>query len=73
MEVGYGSWVSSYAVMEKVATVEQATYTGSIFWISNTAFRIILIYVTIKVSLRLRILVIGLIISSVFNLAAALT
>lgn len=72
-EVGYGSWVSSYAVMEGVATVQEATYAGSLFWITNTAFRIILIYVTIKVSLRLRILMIGMIAGCTINFIAAMT
>jgi fucose permease len=27
-EVGYGSWVSSFAVMEKVADLQQAAYAS---------------------------------------------
>lgn len=72
-EVGYGSWVSSYAVMTGVSTVREATFAGSLFWVTNTAFRVILIYVTIKVSLRLRILMIGMMLGCAINLIAALT
>ena len=70
-EVGYGSWVSSYAVMTGVSTVREATFAGSLFWVTNTAFRIILIYVTIKVSLRLRILMVGMILGCIANFIAA--
>ena len=45
-EVGFGSWVSSYAVMEGVADAKQATYASSVFWTTNTIFRIILLFVT---------------------------
>ena len=71
--MGYGSWVSSYAVMEGVSTVTEATFAGSVFWITNTAFRIVLIYVTIKVSLRLKILMIGMIIGCIINFYAAMS
>ena len=72
-QVGYGSWVSSYAVMEGVSTVQGATLAGSVFWITNTAFRIILIYVTLKVSLRLKLLMTGMIVGCSINFIAALT
>ena len=70
-EVGYGSWVSSYAVMTGVSTVREATFAGSVFWMTNTAFRIILIYVTLKVSVRLRILMIGMVLGCTVNFIAA--
>ena len=73
MEVGYGSWVSSYAVMEGVATVEEATFAGSVFWITNTIARVILIYITWKISDRLKILLGGMIVGCVINMVAAFT
>lgn len=42
------------------------------FWISNTAFRIILLYVKGKISDRLKVLLIGMIGTSVFMLLAAI-
>lgn len=72
-EVGYGSWVSSYAVMEGVSNAKEAAFAGEVFWITNTVFRIVLIYVTIKVSTRLKILMIGMIVGCVINYIAAMT
>lgn len=49
-EVGFGSWIPTYAVVEKLTTPEGASVLGSMFWISNTLFRIILLYVKGKIS-----------------------
>lgn len=59
--------------MEKVATLQQAAIASEVFWVTNTVFRIILIYVTIRVSLRLKILMIGMIVGSTINFIAAMT
>ncbi len=72
-EVGYGSWVSSYAVMENVATLSGAAFASETFWVTNTVFRIILLYVTIKVSLRLKYLMLGMVVGCIINLIAAMS
>ena len=72
-EVGFGSWVSSYAVMEGVANAEEAALASSIFWTTNTVFRVVLLYITYKISVRLKILMLGMIIGCTINMGADLT
>lgn len=69
-EVGYGSWVSSFAVMEHVATPLQAAFVSEIFWITNTLSRLVLMYLSVKVSSRLKFLSVGMLVSSGLNLIA---
>lgn len=71
-EVGFANWISSYAVMENVGTLQQASYASSIFWITNTVFKIILLSVKSKVSVILQTLMTGMICVSVINYAAAI-
>ena len=71
-EVGFGSWIPTYAVVEKLATPEGASILGSMFWVSNTLFRIILLYVQGKISSRLKVLLAGMIGTSLLLLLSAL-
>lgn len=41
----YGSWISSYAVLNNFATKERATSYSSLFWISITFFRFLMVAV----------------------------
>jgi|JI10StandDraft_1071094.scaffolds.fasta_scaffold1123670_1 uncharacterized YccA/Bax inhibitor family protein len=59
--------------MEEVANPTQAAYASEVFWVTNTAFRIILLSVTIEVSLRLKYLLIGMIGGCLINLIAAMS
>lgn len=71
-EVGFGSWIPTYAVVKKIATPEGASILGSLFWISNTTFRIILLYIKGRISDRLKVLLVGMIGTSLFMLGAAM-
>lgn len=55
-------------MLNNVTTLEGASILGSMFWISNTAFRIILLYVKGKISERLNVLLIGMIATTLFML-----
>ncbi len=48
IELGFGNWISSYAVLENVASKEEALKYNSIFWIAMTVFRIISSYLPFK-------------------------
>lgn len=58
--------------MEGVGSLKQASYASSIFWITNTVFKIILLSVKSKVSIILKILMMGMISVSVINYTAAI-
>jgi fucose permease len=72
-EVGFGSWIPSFATQVGVTDLQGADLASEIFWISNTVFRILLIYMTFKVSLRLKFLLLGMIGGSTVNLISVLT
>jgi hypothetical protein len=55
-----------------LATPEGASILGSIFWVSNTLFRIVLLYVQGKISSRLKVLLAGMIGTSLLLLLCAL-
>jgi fucose permease len=71
-EVGFGSWIPTYAVVEKLTTPEGASILGSMFWVSNTLFRIVLLYVQGKISSRLKVLLAGMIGTSLLMLLCAI-
>lgn len=56
-EVTYGGWISSYAVLEHVATKEGATVYSSLFWTFMTLFRFILAFIMVKPSKKLKALI----------------
>lgn len=39
MELGFGNWIPSYAVMGQVATKQEAINFSSLFWLAMTIFR----------------------------------
>jgi hypothetical protein len=64
--------VASFAVLEKVTDLRGGDLASEVFWVSNTLFRFILLYVTFRVSLRLKILLAGMIGGCVVNLVAVM-
>ena len=58
--------------MKGVSNAEEATFASSVFWISNTVFRVILIFWTSKISLRLKVLLGGMVVGCTVNLIACL-
>jgi len=43
-EVGYANWIPTYAFKAKVADPTMASALASIFWITNTIARLVLLY-----------------------------
>ena len=62
-EVGYAGWIPTYAIKTGVANAKEASTLASIFWITNTIARIVLLYmpgtVTNRLYLLLRLLVVS--------------
>ena len=55
-ESTFGGWVSSYAVIEQYSSKENATFYGTIYWISGTFFRFVFPFISGKTSSKLKFL-----------------
>ena len=58
-ESAFGGWVSSYAVINGIQSKEDATFYGSIFWITITLFRFVFLILPGKPSTRSLAMYIG--------------
>ena len=56
-----------------MANASQAAFASLVFWVTNTVFRILLLFVTIKISLRLKILMICMMGGCTVNMIAAMS
>ena len=56
LETTFGGWISSYAVLNGFSSKQSATLYSSLFWVSITAFRIILAFLKNSSSKKIEIL-----------------
>ena len=62
--MGYAGWIPTYVIKAQVADAKEASSLASIFWITNTIARLVLLYMPGSVSERLNFLLRSLVIST---------
>lgn len=63
-ELGFASWIPTYAIKTNVSTPEESGVYSMVFWIANCCFRFFWLYTPRSISEKLRYSLIGLIIAS---------
>lgn len=63
-ELGFGSWIPTYAIKAKISTPEASSIYSLIFWASNCAFRLIWAYIPTTITKKLFYSLLGLFFSS---------
>lgn len=67
-ECTYGGWISSFVVMNHIADEKRATIYPTIFWTVMTVARLLLAFVSVPSSKKLKILIIGCFLSGFISL-----